>query len=887
MRIRILATVVAVTSAALAAAPAASATAPVTATNAATPMSVGTVTSRAAVTPVVTRVPIDLASTAAGAPNRVLAAMESAPVDVEHVAAEPFSTIGFSYDAGSGTPQIEVKVRENGTWSDWQALDPTDAGPDAGTSEAARSANRITTEPLMADAADAFEVRVTPTVAAAMPTGFSAVTIDPGSSPADAQLQASAAANVPAAAPGEIPGLAYPAPAIISRAAWGADENLRINQNCDPVGYNSTIKVGFVHHTASTNNYDQAGAAAEVRGMYAYHVLVNGWCDFGYNFVVDKFGRVYEGRWGGVDRPVIGAHTGGFNRDSFGVSALGNYDIAQPSNAMLSSIARVLGWKLGLHNRNPLGQDVLVSAGGGTDKWPVGQAVVFNVVSGHRDAGSTVCPGRFLYPQLGQIRGMANAVALQTNTVITGATPAVQQVHYAGSPALFTANVPSAQPWTLTYVEEATGIAVRHVSGYTEPGQFPGVWDLTTDARGWARGGMYTWSLKTAAGGFASGRIEVIPPVERASASRFTGSITDDQFEPISPTRVYDSRNGGTQPLGPGNSRNIRVRGGSTGIPSGAGGVALNVTAVDATQPGFLSVYPAGSTRPQTSSLNFAAGETVPGMVIAPVGSDNSVTLYNNAGSAHVVVDVIGYFTGGSAGTYKTAVPTRVLDGSASPMVNGEVRAIDVAGRLGVPSGQLAGTVVNVTISGASAPGNVVVYPAGIDVPTASSANVVMGRDVTNRSVVANLTGGIAVRNIGGTARVFIDVVGYFTRDGSGAHYSSVTPTRILDTRYGPGERAPLGAAATLALGIAGTAGVPSGATAVFGTVTSDRTTEPTHLRVWATGGALPGTSDLNPWPGVAAANADFLPVGADRSTTIYNNSGSTAVIVDIAGYFS
>ena len=114
------------------------------------------------------------------------------------------------------------------------------------------------------------------------------------------------------------------------------------------------MKIGFVHHTASTNSYDATTALENIRAIYAYDAQVLGWCDIAYNFLVDKFGRIFEGRYGGVDRPVHGTHTGGFNTDTFAVAALGNYQDIPPTTVMVSSIAHVLGWKLGLYHRQRL-----------------------------------------------------------------------------------------------------------------------------------------------------------------------------------------------------------------------------------------------------------------------------------------------------------------------------------------------------------------------------------------------------------------------------------------------------------------------------------------------------------------------------------------------------
>src|SRR5262249_4069973 len=118
-----------------------------------------------------------------------------------------------------------------------------------------------------------------------------------------------------------------PRPRIITRSGWGADESLR-----EP-GFicTASVKVAFVHHTASCNNYTCAPAPSAIRSIYRYHVVSSGWRDIGYNFLIDKCGNIYEGRAGGVDKPVMGAHTLGFNTNSMGVAVLGTYTSTQPS----------------------------------------------------------------------------------------------------------------------------------------------------------------------------------------------------------------------------------------------------------------------------------------------------------------------------------------------------------------------------------------------------------------------------------------------------------------------------------------------------------------------------------------------------------------------------
>jgi uncharacterized protein with LGFP repeats len=111
---------------------------------------------------------------------------------------------------------------------------------------------------------------------------------------------------------------------------------------------------------------------AMIRAIYAYHTQTLGWSDIGYNFLVDRFGRLYEGRWGGMDRPVIGAHTGGFNTNTVGVAALGDHETSPVPAAVMTGFGQLLGWKLGLHGADPYGRVALTSGGGDSNRYPAG-----------------------------------------------------------------------------------------------------------------------------------------------------------------------------------------------------------------------------------------------------------------------------------------------------------------------------------------------------------------------------------------------------------------------------------------------------------------------------------------------------------------------------------
>ncbi len=197
-------------------------------------------------------------------------------------------------------------------------------------------------------------------------------------------------------------------PTIIRRRQWGANERLR---NCNP-SYASRLKVAFVHHTVNSNSYSASQSDDIVRGIYHYHTQTRGYCDIAYNFLVDRYGKIFEGRAGGITRPVVPAATMGFNSGSTAVSAIGNFESASPTSAMVSSIQRLLAWRLDVAHINPTGSVYLRSTGSTGGKYPSGRRVKFRRISSHRDAGYTACPGRYLYAKVPSIRTATYSIGL-------------------------------------------------------------------------------------------------------------------------------------------------------------------------------------------------------------------------------------------------------------------------------------------------------------------------------------------------------------------------------------------------------------------------------------------------------------------------------------------
>ena len=200
---------------------------------------------------------------------------------------------------------------------------------------------------------------------------------------------------------------AQAAPAIIPRAQWGGETECR-PRDTPTLG---TVQMAFVHHTVSANEYGPADSAAMVLGTCRFHRNTNGWDDIGYNFLVDKYGQVFEGRAGGIDQPVVGAQAQGWNAQSTGVANLGTYEGVPQTDQALDAMARLIAWKLPLHGAPVSGTVTLRSAGGSSNRFPSGSMHTFERISGHRDGNATSCPGAQLYAQLPRIRAMADGRA--------------------------------------------------------------------------------------------------------------------------------------------------------------------------------------------------------------------------------------------------------------------------------------------------------------------------------------------------------------------------------------------------------------------------------------------------------------------------------------------
>jgi len=266
-------------------------------------------------------------------------------------------------------------------------------------------------------------------------------------------------------------------PAIITRPQWGANEAIRRNRKNGPK-IADDVHLAVVHHTAGSNSYSCSQSAAIVRSIELYHVKGNGWDDIGYNFLVDKCGQVFEGRYGGIDKAVVGAHALGFNFGSVGVALIGNYNGAGLTPAERASLVKLLAWRLDLAHLDPLSRVSRVSTG--NPKYSRGTSVQLNAIVGHRDTYPTSCPGNNVYAELPAIRRAVAATGLPKiySPVVFGAL---------GGNVRFTAKLSGSVPWTVS-VTDALGHVVGNGSGTGKTVDW--TWDAATVPRG-----RYTYEI--------------------------------------------------------------------------------------------------------------------------------------------------------------------------------------------------------------------------------------------------------------------------------------------------------------------------------------------------------------------------------------------------------
>ncbi len=424
----------------------------------------------------------------------------------------------------------------------------------------------------------------------------------------------------------------------------------------------------------------------------------------------------------------------------------------------------------------------------------------------------------------------------------------------------------------------------------------------SSDSHLYLKGGQFIVTLTVTN---ANGSASISKPVTVASGTRFIG-VNPARLMDTRQSSTIDNRFSGEGPIGPNAVRTLTVTGRGDSVPAtGIGAVALNVTAIGPTAASYLTVWPTGAERPNASNLNFVADQTIPNMVIVPVGANGQIDIYNESGTVNVAVDILGFFPVGPS--FNGITPERFMDTRAGgntkdhqfqaggPLGAGAIN-LKIAGRNGVPGGGVAGSVaLNVTVVNPTDISYLTVWAKGTTQPNASNLNFAPGTTIPNMVIVPmSGSGEISIFNSLGTTDVIVDVLGWFPAGSSDA-LRGLTPSRVFDSRQ-PGGRTEdgayaaggvLGAGQQVTFKILGRGGVPTGGIgSVALNVTAVGPTAESYLTVWPGGTPQPNASNLNYVAGTIIPNMVIVPVGPKGEIGLFNAFGSTDVIVDVLGYF-
>jgi len=409
-----------------------------------------------------------------------------------------------------------------------------------------------------------------------------------------------------------------------------------------------------------------------------------------------------------------------------------------------------------------------------------------------------------------------------------------------------------------------------------------------------AAGTSLTFSLDT--GSLVAGKYNV--QLDAPVANQSTGAVSTlssaytissapptSGFTPVTQTQIMSGS------LAKGSTTNVGV-GGHGGVPSsGATSAKLAITVTNPSTAGSITVYPGNKSKPSTTALNFAAGQTQTDMVDVQLGS--GVELYNGAGGAlNVTVDTIGYYSSGGA-SYTPLSQARILNSTS--VASKTTKEIQVGGNGGVPSSGASSVALEVTESGAGAAGSAVVYPNGGTRPADADLSFAKGQTVTDLAIGKLGTGLLLYNNSGSAANFTVDVVGYYS--GSGSKFHPLTPDRILDTRNAIGGNGDQGvpSKSDAVTTVWSAAGVPGNATAVVVDVTALSPQDAGTLTAYADCDGAPFDQSMafTAGSGSKATSQVIIPVYSSTqhpsgAIDVFNNSGGTVQIVgDIEGYYS
>ncbi|NHA68007.1 cell wall-binding repeat-containing protein [Phycicoccus flavus] len=381
--------------------------------------------------------------------------------------------VGVTWERGGVARAATVQIRErrDGAWGEWQDLESAaDEGPDPDSPDAAGA--RGGTAPWVSTA-DAVQTRVLgDTRGRGRAARFDVV--DATTTAADRDLAATPAGGASAAAT---------RPTVYTRGDWGADESIRHAKV-----YEGVVRTAIVHHTAGSNDYTAAEVPSILRGIYVFHTVDRGWGDIGYNFLVDRFGRTWEGRYGGTTKDMVGAHAAPYNSQSTGISVIGDFTSATPPSAVPTAVSKLVAWRLGLERIDPTASTTLDGFGSAP------------TVIGHRDVNQTTCPGTNLYSQLASIRQRARDYQ---GTMVY--RPSISRTSYAYGTGGVSVSGRVSEPltWTLTVQSVCHDRPDRVVRG-SASGSLSAAWEGRLSDGTFAPPGSYRVTLAASTGSAAA-----------------------------------------------------------------------------------------------------------------------------------------------------------------------------------------------------------------------------------------------------------------------------------------------------------------------------------------------------------------------------------------------
>jgi N-acetylmuramoyl-L-alanine amidase len=791
--------------------------------------------------------PILHASPAVSGRLRSVAASDAGDLVASDSGLETFHVLGVSFRSAAGRTAA-FRTYSAAGWTDWiVAAASSPDGPDAGSGEALRADGHAASDPIWVGDATAYEVRFPDDATETAVHVVRDVTNSDIARPmAKAASDSTAGLDILAAA--------SPWPyGIHARTEWGA-RNFKIHPGMgDPL---KGVQMAVVHHTAQPNEYSQAEVPTLVRMLQAYDMDVRHYDDLGYNVVVDKFGGIWEGRGGGLDQPVIGAHALGMNQVATGISVLGNFVDVDPPAAVIDAIATVAGWKLAIDGYDPLSS---VTIGADEDQGHPAHPLPLTTprIVGHRDVGQTECPGR-IWNHLTEIRTKAAAIApVGTGNLAAAAQTQTGMIRVSGNTSP-TGSTPTAPTAVLLDRRPVATVNSPLRSAAIEAFQF----DIAAEP-----GPHRVCAFETAVVG---------SPNVRIGCRGIT--VVDPNVNPIRPVRLLDTRNSPTLRLKPKTLQPVAIAGQKT-VPAEADSIAANVTVTGPTAAGYLTVVPCGSAVvDQTSNVNFVAGQTIPTLVLSKLGTGGQLCLYSDT-AVDVIIDVTAWFPAG--GGFTGVPPTRLLDTRlpATPLAPGVERRIQVTGRGGVPANAVAGAL-SVVVTRPKAAGWLSVYPCDTGFTGTSNLNFRAGQTIANLAVSKLAADGSICLRSDQVLDALVDVTGWFA---AGA-FHPLTPTRIMDTRQGLGTTR-IKFVDTIELKIWGQPSIPTKARSVFVNLTVTNPATANYLTVYPCAQVHPGTSNLNFAAGETIPNLTLTKIGINGCVRL-DSGADTDVIADAVGYF-